>query len=95
MGGLPWSELESMAGHGELTGEGTQLGGGMRRGRAAGGAPWGLSPAAHLVRSVRAAVHEKQKQEGEEEEEREKKKKRKEKKRKKYGKFFKLENFGE
>jgi hypothetical protein len=90
-----------MAGHGEFTGEGkegageggegTQLGGGMGRGRAAGGVPWGLGPAAHLVQSVRAAVREKQKQEGEEEEEeREKKKKRKKKKRKNKKKIWKI-----
>jgi hypothetical protein len=50
----------SMGAHGELTGEGKEgerrrggrgarLGGGMGRRRAAGGAPWGLNPAASLA----------------------------------------------
>jgi hypothetical protein len=68
---------------------GALLGVRLGRGRAVGGAPWGLGAAASVRSTARsAAVHEKK---GGRRREEKKRKEKKRKKKKKYGKFSKLE----
>jgi hypothetical protein len=83
-------------------GEGAWVGCGLGRVRAAGGVPWGIGPAARLVRSellcrcsLLCVLNELDVRKERRRKERRKRKwrKRKEKKKKKYEIFYKLKNF--